>query len=438
MKRSVFAVSIAFAFLFSLLAVYANFQVAAQSGRRAQPTPTPTPAAQPRADDRAPNNQAPLNQAPQKAETPDDTDTIKIDTSLVSIPVTAVGRDGRYMPFLKKEDFRVFEDGVEQEIADFTPVTVPLHVVLLLDTSRSTVFKLEDIQAAAVAFVEQLRADDNVMVVSFDEKVYIDSEFTSDRARLRRAIYRTRTGGGTKLYEAVDLVVSERLAKIEGRKAIVLFTDGVDTMSKGVSPRQTIEAVEESDVLVFPIQYNTEQMQGGWGNGGGNRNPGGLPPVIGWPQPRGRGRTRRPFLPFVSSTDAVSGVSLVSAWQWPGSGQWPSRGGRGMDSSFASEYLRQLADRSGGRLYPADTLGNVQQAFTNIADELRNQYALSYYPTNTAQDGSYRRVKVQVKTAGVIVRTREGYRAKGNGTVAGQNEKDRPLVRPRQLTADGQ
>lgn len=415
MKRTVFASFLLFSLILAL-AFSATFPVAAQSGRRSQPTPTPMPR-------QKPETAPPINQPQQQPEMPDDSDTIKIDTSLVSIPVTALDRGGRYIPFLKKEDFRVYEDGVEQEVADFTSVTMPLHVVLLLDTSRSTAFKHEDIQAAAVAFVEQLRGDDKIMVVSFDDRVYVDCEFTSDRARLRRAIYGTRIGGGTKLYEAVELVVSERLKRIEGRKAIVLFTDGVDTTSKGVRARDTIEAVEESDVVVFPIQYNTEDQIYG-GRGGGQRNPGGLPPVIGWPQPRG-GRGR----PFMA-------MSLWGNAQFPG-GQWPQRGQKRGEYEDASEYLRQLADRSGGRVYRAETLGNVHSAFTSIAEELRYQYALSYYPTNTAQDGTYRRVRVQAKLPNVVVRAREGYRAKGtpNGN---DNGKDRPILRPRQLASTGQ
>jgi VWFA-related protein len=177
------------------------------------------------------DDQRPTPGQPQPQSQTDESGTIKIDTTLVTIPVSVLDRDGKYVPNLSKRDFQIYEDGVQQEIADFSLVEVPFNVVLLLDTSRSTVFRLEDIQHAAVAFVEQLRPQDRVMVVSFDDKIYIDSEFTSDRARLRRAIYGTRTGGGTKLYDAVDLVITERLNRMDGRKAIVLFTDGVDTTS---------------------------------------------------------------------------------------------------------------------------------------------------------------------------------------------------------------
>jgi Ca-activated chloride channel homolog len=416
MRSIILAYRLALTLLLCALALQLDFTVAAQAGRNSQ-----APTTRPR---ETPEPQSPRQQPQQKPEEHVDSDVIKIDTSLVSIPVTALDRDGRYIPFLRKEDFRLFEDGVEQEIADFSPVTVPLHVVLLLDTSRSTVFKLEDIQAAAVAFVEQLRPNDQVMVVSFDSKVYVDSEFTSDRARLRRAIYRTRTGGGTKLYEAVDLVISERLARVDGRKAIVLFTDGVDTESKGVKARDTIEAVEESEVAVYPIRYNTEeQMNGRWGN---RRNPNNRPPIFDVPWPLPRNGRRWPF------------DSLINQ-QFPGgrNSQWPRRGGGGDEYEVAAEYLQSLADRSGGRLYNAETLNNVHQAFSKIAEELRHQYALSYYPTNTAQDGTYRRVRVQTKVPNVIVRAREGYRAKGGPANKDSDDRDngRPPLRRQPLTS---
>lgn len=423
-----------------------DFSASAQSGRR-RPAPTPTP----QAPATAPTTTQPTEPLPasnQKPEVPDDSDTIKIDTTLVSIPVSVLERDGRFIPFLDKKDFRLYEDDVEQEISEFTPVTVPLHVVLLLDTSRSTVFKIEDIQEAAAKFTEQLRADDKVMVVSFDSKVHIECEFTNDRTRLRRAIFGTRTGGGTKLYDAVDLVISERLNQIQGRKAIVLFTDGVDTESREASARSTIEQVEEADVAVYPIKYDTsDQMMNG---GGGRGNPNGIPPIsIPWPQPRGGGNGgngRRPW-PFHFNSNihrgaqlfhSISeafpqGISQAFPQQWPNPGGRFPRGG-GQDYELAGRYLQQLATRSGGRLYNGDTLSNVNAAFTRIAEELRHQYALSYYPTNTAQDGSFRRVRVVVKVPNAIVRCREGYRARGTTTTAASDKDgNRPVLKRRQL-----
>lgn len=349
------------------------------------PTTPQTETTRQRPSLKIPGDESASRQATPQTGTNDET-TIRVDTTLVTLPVSVLDRNGKYVPHLTKQDFSIYEDGVEQEIADFAAIETPFNVVLLLDTSRSTRFKIEEIQRAAIAFVEQLRSHDRVMVVSFDEEVYIDSEFTSDRTQLRRAIYGTRTGGGTKLYDAVDLVITERLNQIEGRKAIVLFTDGVDTMSKFASARSTLELVEESDVLVYPIRYDTESDVAGPRRRGGRR-----PPVIinpwplpRWPQPSGR--------------------------RWP-MASLPQRGSSPEEYRRGAQYLRELAERSGARLYQADTLGNLSQAFSLIADELRHQYTLSYYPTNTARDGSYRRIRVIVNRPDLVVRARAGYRA---------------------------
>src|SRR5205085_2672001 len=107
-------------------------------------------------------------------------------------------------------------------------VEQPFTVALVIDTSGSTRFKMEEMQDAAIAFLDQLRPNDRVVVVSFDDDVRVLSEPTSDRSVLRAAIRRTRTGDGTRLYDAVDLVIRQHLSRVQGRKAIVLFTDGVD------------------------------------------------------------------------------------------------------------------------------------------------------------------------------------------------------------------
>lgn len=365
-----------------LLLLGAWLPIFAQASRPQSPI-----SAQPEAQNPKPTGGQPEQQVPA-----DDGGTIKVETTLVTIPVSVIDKEGKFAARLTKRDFHIYEDGVEQEIEDLSTVEAPFNVVLLLDTSRSTVFKMEDIQRAAVAFVDELRAQDRVMIVSFDKEIYLDAEFTSDRDRLRRAIYGTRTGGETRLYDAVDLVITERLNRIQGRKAIVLFTDGVDTTSRLATQRSTIERVEESGVLVYPIQYNTEGSLGGpFGRGpGAGRPPIFTPPTIPrWP--RSGGGRRWPFDPLAN-------------YQFPRSG---SQGEYGR----AAQYLRELADRSGARLYRAETIGNVSQAFSQIAAELREQYALSYYPTNTAQDGSYRRIRVRIDRPNLVVRAREGYRA---------------------------
>jgi VWFA-related protein len=315
-----------------------------------------------------------------------------MDTALVTIPASVMDREGKFVPFLKKRDFRIYEDGVEQDIESLTSVETPFHVALVLDTSNSTLFRLDDIQDAAFAFIKQLRNDDQVMVVSFDSKVRFHCDFTNDYDVLRHAIDETRTGGSTKLYEAVDKVV-DRLAEIEGRKAIVLFTDGVDTASRRANYQNTIDKVEESGALVYPIKYDTENDQ--------QSSPSPSASPWPWPTPHPPNRRRWPF----------GNLATPIFQQWPG--RSPSSGSQTGSGDYrrGARYLQELADRSGGRLYEADTLYNLTQAFSAIAEELRHQYALSYYPTNAKKDGAYRRIKVRVEKPGMIVRARDGYRA---------------------------
>jgi len=195
-------------------------------------------------------------------------DVIRVNTTLVTLPVSVMDRDGRYVPNLRKENFRLWEDNVEQTVAVFSAVDKPFSVVLMLDTSGSTRFRLEDIQDAAIAFTNQLRQDDRVMVVSFDDQVRVLTEFTSDRSRLRDAIRRTRPGDGTKLYDAVDMVMNQRLNTVDGRKAVVLFTDGVDTTSRHASYESNVRDAEELDALIYPVQYDTYSDQNGGGGSG--------------------------------------------------------------------------------------------------------------------------------------------------------------------------
>ena len=199
-----------------------------------QPTPSPTP-------------------TPEERE---QVETLKIDTNLVLVPVAASVAGGANVPDLRQEEFTVTEDGVKQQIALFATTRLPVNVVLLLDTSASTKDKLAVIQAAAAAFVDKLEEADRVKVISFDSKVRELSGFSNDRATLKAAISQATSGEGTKLYDAVDLALSS-LRKLEGRKAIVLFSDGVDWHSDTASDYSTLRWLEEEGVVVYPIRYNT-------------------------------------------------------------------------------------------------------------------------------------------------------------------------------------
>ncbi|MCC6329816.1 MAG: VWA domain-containing protein, partial [Acidobacteria bacterium] len=206
-------------------------------------------------------------------------DVIRVETNLVTIPVSVSDRDGFYVSGLREANFKIFEDGKEQRIEYFGTTDKPFTVVLLIDVSPSTSYKIEEIQAAASAFVEQLQPHDKVMVVEFDSSVHVLADPTLDREKIHKAIGKTGFGGGTSLYEAVERTLMKFLAKVEGRKAVVLFTDGVDTTSWRAGYESTLADAQESEAVVFPIYYNTFLQNAGIGSGG----PMSTPPTLGLP-----------------------------------------------------------------------------------------------------------------------------------------------------------
>ena len=377
---------------------------------------------------RDPNEQKPTGTSSKDAspEEVGEGDVVRIDTTLVSIPVTVMDRDGKYIPDLRKEDFRVWEDGVEQRVAYFASTEKPFTVALLIDTSGSTRFKLEEIQYAAIAFVDQLRADDRVMVVSFSDKIRVLAQPTSDRNVLRNAIRQTEPGSGTRLYDAVDQIINQQLNRIEGRKAIVLFTDGVDTTSKHATYESTVRDAEELDALIYPVEYDTQGDMSIWGPGGGSGsgsvlidilgailgggNSGGNYPRGGGGYPGGRG----------------GGGRRGGGGGWPGGGSGTSRG----EYELGDQYLHDLARVTGARLYNAEQQ-NLDSAFRSVAEELRRQYSLGYYPKNSPHPGERRSIKVRVEKPELVVRTRDSYVVQpgANAPTQGNNQQKPPVLK---------
>lgn len=358
---------------------------------------------------------------PQKDAGPEEVgegDVVRVNTTLVSIPVSVMDRDGKYIPNLQKEDFRVWENSVEQRVAYFASTEKPFTVVLMIDTSGSTRFKLAEIQDAAITFIDQLRPDDRVMIVSFSDRVrFLTKQPTTDHSVLMHDIRETEPGSGTKLYDAVDQVINERLNQIEGRKAIVLFTDGVDTTSRHGTYESTVRDAEELDALIYPVEYDTYNdawgMGGIWGGGGGGRAGGSILGSI---------------LGSIILGGGYPGGGYPGGGYPGGGGGYPSRrGGRGYPgggypggppntgSGTSREeyergdmYLHDLARVSGARLYNAEQQ-NLDYAFRSVAEELRRQYSIGYYPKNTPQAGERRQIKVRVNRPELVVRTRDSY-----------------------------
>jgi VWFA-related protein len=352
-----------------------------------------------------PNNRQPQ---PQKEEAPtgpeevDAGDIIRVNTTLVTIPVSVMDRDGRYVPNLNKEDFRIWEDGVEHDVAFFQSVDKPFSVVLMLDTSPSTQFRLEEIQDAAITFVNQLRFDDSVMVVSFNDDIKVLSDFTTDRGRLRRAIQRAHTDGGTRLYDALDMVINQQLNRVSGRKAIVLFTDGVDTTSRRADYGSNVTDAQELDALIYPVQYDTYR----------DMNAGNVP---------------------ISPQIDIFGTILGGIFGGGGRRGRP-RGTARSEYEIANRYLQELASSTGGREYRADSLYNMSQAFANVAEELRRQYSLGYYPKRPPQAGQRRQIRVRARQPNLAVRARDSYifNPSSGASVSDNSQPTAPVLRTQQ------
>ena len=412
--------------------------------------------------------QAPPQPSATPPEEPQDVDSVKIDTDLVTVPVIATDRNGMYITDLRKEEFTLSEDNVPHDIAFFGKVAAPFHVVLLLDTSSSTREKLREIQKAANTFVEQLQPVDRVKVISFDDKVNDLNDFTSNRDVLRAAINGTKSGDGTKVYDAVELAL-DTVRKINGRKAIVLFSDGVDWHSDRATFEGTIRALDEEGTVIYPIRYETraatEAIARQQAEGGSalptisvirNPTPGGTtPPTFPGddPVPTSGSRKTGPFgLPSADEIMRRRREEERNRYPDPNRGPAPTgepgerspdpsdpdkRGPRvpgvpssrpggtnprprsGPDDSItamldlaylkADGYLLKLAEKSGGRLLRADTLGSLPDAFAQIAAELRTQYMIGYYPLNKDRDERYRTIKVGTTRKNVAIRARPGY-----------------------------
>jgi Ca-activated chloride channel homolog len=330
--------------------------ISASPSASAQTGTLKTPAPKEEVRQNPQNSPAPVNTEDELAE-----DILRVETNLVTVPVAVMDRGGKFITDLRREDFRVYENGVEQEVAFFAPVEEPFTVVLLLDTSPSTRFKLKDIQDAAISFIDQLRPEDRAVGVTFNSQLRVLNKMMRDREGLRKAIRNISSAPGTYLYATVDVMLNRLFSRIKGRKALVLFTDGLDTLlipfhdtRRRATFASNMRDAEESGVLIYTVQYNT--------------------------------------LEDVQRMFQGSDPELVRR-----------------EHEIASKYLSGLASRTGGRHYLAGSQEALRQSFAAIAEELRRQYSLGYYPKDASRTGQERKIKVRVNREGVVIKARESY-----------------------------
>jgi len=336
-----------------------------------------------------------------QAQKQDSDQTFKIDTTLVSVPVIVSDRQGRYIAGLKASDFTLYEDRVKQPIAFFADTEEPINVALLLDTSKSATWALDEIKNTAKDFVKQLRRQDRAMIVSFDHDTIALCELTSDRKTLERAIGDAQIGErfGTKLRDAVDAVMKEEFRTVKGRKAIVLLTDGKDYGSE-VGEQELMESAAEADTLVYSVFYRS------------------LPPWMDNDRQSPRGRRDWPGRRlWTGPRNEIPATRFSNPPQRPDrDGRRQRRAGR-IDgrNEEAMNFLRRLSEVSAGRYFNSE-LSDLKQTFGQIIEELRHQYRLGFYPPDHPA-GSIHNIKVEVgieaARADVVVRSRRSYRVGG-------------------------
>ncbi len=360
--------------------------------------------------------------------------TIKIGTSLVTVPVIVTDGYGRFITGLNRNDFAVREDGVAHKIEDFSSIEAPFSVALLIDTSRSTQNKLTAIRKAALAFIKQLHPRDSVMIVTFDERVRFVSDFSGNPAELERSIKSVKTGYLTSLYDAIYLTITEKMSKIQGRKAIVVLTDGVDTASKKATFESTLDLVASAGIICYAIQYETRNDGGRimspiyLPNGSSSpflSNFSGRP--VNWQDPKPQEKPApesekkeqdKPLINIPLPKISIMGSETSSTPSSATPGSKPSTRVNSQAQQplrdrylIATDFLRALAVQSGALHIRAENIENTSFAFRRIGDELRNQYTLTFISTNETRDGKYRSIAVNVNRDGLIVRARLGYRA---------------------------
>jgi VWFA-related protein len=364
--------------------------------------------------------------------------TIKKDVNVVNVLATVRNKQGQIVSTLNKEDFQLEVDGKPQTIRYFARVTdTPLTLGLLVDTSYSQRRLLEKERTASYTFLNDLlnESRDKAFVMHFDFDVELLQDLTSSRPRLQNALQKLespvpqemqtsgspgpgqggRHGGGTKLYDAIYLACDEITAKVQGRKAIIILSDGVDQGSK-VGMMRAIEAAQRSNTLVYTILFADKgaynNIARGYPGGHGGGQPGGGYPGGGYPgggYPPGGQRYPGGGYPGGPGGGYPGGGQ---GGGYPGGGGNPP-GGSGRGGNYPREdgkpVMQQLALQTGGRFFEVSKHESIDDIYKSIGEELRNQYSLGFTPDHAEADGEFHKINVTTTQKDLTVQAREGY-----------------------------
>ena len=275
--------------------------------------------------------------------------SIHVNVPLVEVPVMVTTKDGQFISSLKKENFRVYEDGVQQPIADFNVSEAPITAVLLVEFASTNYSFLIEALRASYTFAQMLKKDDWIAVVSYDIKPYMLVDFTQDKRALYGALNQLRMPGfaETNLFDALYDTL-DRLDRVEGHKYVILVSTGFDSFSK-LNLNQIMKKIKDThDVTIFPIS-------------------------IGW--------MLREYCEVNHCTGYTHGMGIPI---------------NQMDYLQADNQMQNFARMTGGRFYQPRFEGEYPGVFHDIVGDIRNQYQIGYHPTNPKLDGTYRKLKVEV------------------------------------------
>ena len=320
----------------------------------------------------------PAPEKPKKIENMPDY-SIKVDVPLVSLDVLVTTKDGQTIPGLKKENFKIMEDGAPQQISTFNQTEAPITAVLLVEFASTNYYFIVDALNASYSFANTLKKDDWVAVISYDMKPQILADFTQDKRAVQAALNQLRMPGfaETNLFDALFDTL-DRVDRIEGKKYIILVSTGVDTFSKLTLDKILKKVKTTKDVTIYPVSVGWAERE--WWESHGRAAPHGMGIPVG-----------------------------------------------NMDYLQADNEMKTFASLTGGRAYFPRFEGELPGIFSDIASDIRNQYSISYHPSNTKLDGTYRKLKVELhapdggplkirdqkgKDVKYIVYAREGYTAK--------------------------
>ncbi|HEV7220221.1 MAG: VWA domain-containing protein [Terriglobales bacterium] len=290
---------------------------------------------------------APPPEKPKKVEGIPDY-SIHLDVPIVNVDALVTTKDGQFIPNLKQENFRVFEDGVPQTISNFTVSKAPITAVMLIEFASTDYGFLIDALQASYSFADTLKKDDWVAVVYYDMKPHTLVDFTQDKGEVMGALNQLRIPGfaETNLFDALYDTL-DRMDRIEGHKYIILISSGFDSFSKLNLNQITKKVKTTKDVTIFAIS-------------------------IGWLE-------REYFESHGGAAPHGAGIPITE-----------------IDYLQADNEMQTFARLTGGRFYQPRFVGDMVDAFRDVSGDIRNEYAISYKPTNTKLDGTYRKLRVDV------------------------------------------